>query len=330
MTIEADAYCRDPFLTSYGGNLITQRLTERYGRKYTDYRAFWDRADNYEAPDFPLNLELDLISACNLKCRQCLRADDLVGDYKEYLINKKKLSLDQVVTVMDECRANGLPSVNIGGSGEPMLHPQFLEICAAIMERDVMELRIISNGTCLSEDVAKTLIDLQAHMLSVSIDAQTEETYHNIRGRREMFDKVVENVKRFLRLREEAKSVFPLLRVTFVRQPLNDFETEAFIAYWHGLADLVDIQVYCDYRSTDYRTDFSCTQPWKRLIVYPDLEVGPCCGFPGIGIRVGDLKSDNLLSIWNGSKLASFRELVKNRRYPLECLKCQGTRIDIC
>ena len=111
-------YNNDVYTRSYNADVIRTALIQRYGRRYLDYREAWAKSEKFELLPFPINLVFDLINVCNLKCPMCLRSEDLIKDYPELLDSKEKLSLEQVVAALDEGYQYGLPSVNIGGSGE--------------------------------------------------------------------------------------------------------------------------------------------------------------------------------------------------------------------
>ena len=318
-------YCKNPYLKSYGVDNMVDKMTHRYGARYVNYRKRWKAAEDFNAPDFPVNLEFDLIDACTLNCPQCLRSPDMLPGYKDYLGKGTKLQYEHIVRLLDEGWKYQLPSVNIGGSGEPMLHPDLLKICKSIMDHEILELRIISNGTRLTGKIAEGLVEQQVHFLSISIDAFSSETYGKVRGDPKSYQEVVDNVMTFLALREKRKSEFPMLRVTFVQQSNNNHEVKSFVDYWSSRADLVDVQTYSDYRKTDLGKDFACNQPWKRLAIYADGHVVPCCGFPGIVFDLGNIKEQSLHDMWVGEKMKAFRFALIAKRFPAPCLRCMGS-----
>jgi radical SAM protein with 4Fe4S-binding SPASM domain len=325
----AGEYCKNQYLKSYGVQNMVDKMTRRYGQGYLDYRKRWSMAEGLNAPEFPVNLELDLIDACTLSCPQCLRSPDLLPEYKDFLGKGSRLEYEQIATLMDEGQQYALPSVNIGGSGEPMLHPDFLKICRTIMDHEILELRIISNGTRLTKKIAEDLIDQQVHFLSISIDAALSQTYGQVRGKPEMYQRVVDNVNYFLSLRQKLNSEFPMLRVTFVRQEKNNHEAATFIDYWSSKADLVDMQTYSDFRKNKLKKDFDCNQPWKRLAIYADGHVAPCCGFPGIVFNMGSVYEQPLRDIWLGDKMKRIRQSLVEKKFPAPCLKCMGSLIEL-
>ena len=319
-------YQLDPYTQTYNANIVRDTLSRRYGQRYLDYREQWDRSERFEVMPFPLNLVFDLINVCNLKCPMCLRSEDLIVDYPELKLSKEKLTVDEVVMALDEGAEHGLPSVNIGGSGECTLHPDFLEFCRATMDRNVMELRIISNGIRLTPEISEGLIDMQATMMSVSIDAFSAETYGKVRGKPAQYEQVLENIRTFLELRRRRHSVFPLLRVTFVPQPANKHETAAYVDHWRTVADMVDVQVHQAYGAKSFSGDFECSDPFRRLNIWASKKVGPCCGFPGIDYDMGTFGKETLMAIWNGEPMRQIRREMLDRTYRAPCLRCQGSR----
>lgn len=316
----------DKFTTSIGISKIVAMLEERHGERYSLYRQAWENASRGILPDFPLNLIFDLIDSCNLKCPQCLRSPDLLDDYKGYIGTQGVLTLDDISRVLDECAEKGLASVNIGGGGECLLHPDFTTIVAKIMAIDPCELRIISNGLRLNRDVAECLIDQQAHMISVSIDAHSSETFEKVRGKASYYPQIVENVLNFVQLRKRRASAWPLLRVSFVKQPDNLYEEKDFVAFWQQHVDLIDVQAYHDFRSTNYSRNFECNEPFKRLTLWSHGGAGPCCGFPGVVYKVGDFRKQSLHEIWHGAPIREIRRQMLDADYQQPCLQCQGTR----
>jgi hopanoid biosynthesis associated radical SAM protein HpnH len=74
---------------------------------------------------FPLIVELEPLFACNLECNGCGKIQFPTE------ILRKRLSVEQAVGAIEECRA---PMVSIAG-GEPLLHPQIDEMTKALLDR---------------------------------------------------------------------------------------------------------------------------------------------------------------------------------------------------
>lgn len=328
MSLSAEKqYSSDPFTKNYGADRISEMLYKRYGQRYLDYRKDWERAGPDWLPDYPINLVFDLVDKCNLACPQCLRAPDLIKDYDGFIGTRKYLPLGTIKKILDESAAHGLASINIGGSGECTLHPDFIEICQAVTDIDVCEFRIITNGLRLKGEVAEALIDMQAHMLSISIDGFSPETFAQSRGKAHRYQDVVDNTVAFAELKRKRGAEWPLLRVSFVEQRSNRHETRDFVEFWSNYADMIDVQSYHDFRQTEgFNDQFECTEPFKRLTVWAYGGAGPCCGFPGIVYNVGDFAQQSIHEIWHGTKMDNIRAMMISKAYQLPCLQCQGTR----
>jgi radical SAM protein with 4Fe4S-binding SPASM domain len=321
-------YGVDVYTKTYGRDRVFTALAGRYGDRYLRYRDAWRKAGPDWHPDFPLNIIFDLVDRCNQVCPQCLRAPDLITDYDGFLGTKRVLPYEVISGILDECGASGLPSINFGGSGECTLHPDFIRICQKVMDIDVCEFRIITNGLRLKDDIAEALIDMQAHIVSVSIDAFSSETYAISRGNASQYQPVVDNVIAFAE-RKRARGVsWPLLRVSFVKQDGNAHEADQFADFWSQYADMVEIQSFSDYRMEEgFNNDFECMQPFQRMIVWAYGGAGPCCGFPGIVYNIGDYQQQTISEIWHGEAMESMRQMMRTKNYEPACQQCMGTRV---
>jgi uncharacterized Fe-S cluster-containing radical SAM superfamily protein len=320
-------YGVDRYTKTFGRDRIVDMLTARHGQRYLDYRAAWRKAGPDWLPDYPLNVIFDLVDRCNQACPQCLRAPDLIKDYSGFLGTRKAIPHETVQRIMEESARHGLPSVNIGGGGEGTLHPDFLKICRTILDAGVCELRVITNGLRLQGDIVEGLIDLQVHIVSISIDAFSPESYKISRGSAKQYQTVVDNVRGLVEAKRRRGSEWPLVRLSFCEQMGNRHETNAFVEFWSQYADMVEIQSFMDFRkSSDFDNDFECLQPFQRLMVWAYGGAGPCCGFPGIVYNVGDYAQRSVYDIWHGPEMEAMRTMMRTREYERPCLQCLGTR----
>ena len=325
--LERKPYSNDPYTANYGTDRIRQALGERYGERYFKYREDWNRAGFNWLPDYPINLVLDLVDKCNLACPQCLRAPDLIKDYGGFIGTKKYLATDTVIKVLHESKEYNLPSINIGGSGECTLHPDFVKICDEVMKIDPCEFRIITNGLRLQGDTAVAMVDLGVHMLSISIDGMSPQSFGATRGKAHRYQQVVDNAVAFAELKAKRNAKFPLLRVSFVEQDGNRHEREDFIRFWSDYADMIDVQAFHNFRQDKgFDETFECDEPFKRITVWAYGGAGPCCGFPGIVYNVGDFEKRTIHDIWHGPEIERIRQMMRTKDYELPCLQCQGTR----
>ena len=72
------------------------------------------------------------------------------------------------------------PTIHLGGYGEPMSHPDFLQMVRLAKETGA-RVEMTTNGTLLNADMAAALIELNLDRMVVSIDGVTPESYGQVR-----------------------------------------------------------------------------------------------------------------------------------------------------
>ncbi|HLI62147.1 MAG TPA: radical SAM protein [Terriglobales bacterium] len=126
----------------------------------------------------PVTLQVEITSACNLKCKMCIN---------HAATNPKlwPLSAHMDAPVWEKLRP-ALPHVEnlfFMGSGEVFTHPKFL---GYLEEADRLGVRtdFSTNGQLLDSDAIDRLAALQnLSRIAVSVDSPDPEIYHRIRGR---------------------------------------------------------------------------------------------------------------------------------------------------
>ena len=297
-------------------------LYEKYGDKFVQYRKAWqDAAESKYSPPFPLEIGFELSNYCNLSCEMCYLS------VRNNIPDKKRIDLDIIRKVMEESKHHNLPAVKIGSNAEAFMHPQIVEIIDLILSYDIMDVFLITNGTLLSEKIAKIIVEKELARLSISLDAATEETFKKIRGA--SLAEVEANIHRVIELKKKHNSPLPYIRVTFAKQESNIHEMEAFLEKWQGKADCIDFQDCLDYGNVDElkdikNTDFTCSQPFQRVRVDECGNVYPCCTYYQKYHKLGNLKDHSLAELWNGKQANALRESFASKTQSLACKNCFG------
>jgi SynChlorMet cassette radical SAM/SPASM protein ScmF len=136
------------------------------------------------APSLPegvpalMSFYLYLTSGCNLRCRHCWIAPQFTpegpapGEY---------LPLDLLRKAVQEAKPLGLAHAKLTG-GEPMLHPQFVEI-VDYLSAEGLALDMETNGTLVDAPLARHLKEhTRLGFVSVSIDGPNAEVHDDLRG----------------------------------------------------------------------------------------------------------------------------------------------------
>ncbi|MBK7897257.1 MAG: radical SAM protein [Candidatus Promineifilaceae bacterium] len=149
---------------------------------------------------------------CNIDCRTCMR--------QNWDVTLGKMSA-KTFAAIEASLAELTPPVTVmfGGIGEPLLHPQTADMIAAVKALG-FRAEMITNGTLLTERRAKQLIEAGLDLLWVSIDGSSPESYADVRLGAEL-PRVLENLRRFRRLRRPAHRPTPEIGIAFVAMQRN-------------------------------------------------------------------------------------------------------------
>jgi radical SAM protein with 4Fe4S-binding SPASM domain len=160
-----------------------------------------------EDPPLPSHLQLEITSACNLRCMMCLvryrpPVNKLAGAMRPELFHRL---VDEVPT---------LNRLTLQGLGEPLLSPYLMEMVGAAVARRIT-VGFNTNATLLNRRRAAELVDSRVDWLHVSLDGAGAAAYEAIRDGAD-FDAVVANLAGLVEVKRAAGSATPWIRVVFV------------------------------------------------------------------------------------------------------------------
>jgi radical SAM protein with 4Fe4S-binding SPASM domain len=164
------------------------------------------------APPPPQALQVEVTSACNLRCAMCLVR------YRPP-VNKitGAMPLAMFRRLLDDLP--GLRQLTLQGLGEPLLAPDLLAMIRYAKRRGI-RVGFNSNATLLSPRRAAELVDSGLDWLHVSLDGADAETFQAIRDGAS-FDTVVTNLAGLADAKRAAGSTTPWIRVVFVAMRRN-------------------------------------------------------------------------------------------------------------
>lgn len=178
-------------------------------------------------------LYIEITTICNLDCQMCIRRawDEPTGH----------MPLAKIRELMSEIsRWPEPPTIHLSGYGEPMAHPDFLEI-VRLGKAAGARMELTTNGTLLTADTASALVDLDLDRLIVSIDAASPEQYEDIRVK-SSYTQVIENLRRLrlIKLRRKSRLGGPRVGIAFVamRQNIADLPQLPWLATYIGAQEI--------------------------------------------------------------------------------------------
>ena len=145
-------------------------------KTYNDYRKYWSKAISAETlTNFPLHLDIELTSDCNLKCKMCWQYKD------PNAFPRGMMNFSLFKKLIDEGVKNGLCAIKLQSRGEAMMHPKIFEYSKYAKDKGIMDIHLTTNGTLfLKKGRIDKLFDSGIDKLIFSIDDAHDESIDEI------------------------------------------------------------------------------------------------------------------------------------------------------
>lgn len=172
----------------------------------------------------PVCLYLETTNRCNLLCETCPRTF-------EELEPPADMSWELFTKIVDQYP--NISRVVLHGIGEPMMVAELPAMVRYLKARGTYVL-FNTNGTLMREKKSRELIEAGLDELRISLDAAEPKTFEMVRGR-DLFDRIVSNVKSFVALKKEMGADKPRLSLwlTGLRETMQ--QLPAFIQLAHEI-----------------------------------------------------------------------------------------------
>ena len=211
--------------------------------------------------------------------------------------------------------------------GEPTLHPRFVEMIAFAKSAGVTTVQVFTNGISMDEALARRTLATELDMIEFSVHGHTQ-TYEALM-RNQQFEHVVENILRFVRLRDELAKPTKVV-VSAVDQPGFQIDKEAHRQFWSSRVDQVILRPYhswgnripCDVDGEAIRRH-PCPQLWTRLTIGPTGQILYC--FNSWNEAESDVvvnlmeREVTISGVWQSSTYAHVRAAHLAGHYTLNC-----------
>lgn len=285
--------------------------------KYWEYRKKWSEyPKKMYAGDYPLHLDIETTNVCNLLCGMCPRTIQIDnGTYADI----GTMNMDMYKRMIDEGSENGLCSVKLSFLGEPLLDNHICERIKYAKDHGIEEVMFNSNATMLTEEMSHNILESGIDSIYFSVDSTSREIFNRIRKGAD-YDTVVENIKNFVKIKDEGEYQHVQTRVSMTVMPSNEHEVEGFKNFWLPIVGIVGFGEWVEHCATsatyeDYNPDFVCSQPFQRITILWDGICTPCCVDDGRGYILGDVNKSTVKEIWNGERYKKLRNAQITGRY---------------
>lgn len=157
---------------------------------------------------------------CNLNCRTCVRNawEEPLGRMSEAIFNRFMEGIRQF---------DNPPTIFFGGLGEPLFHPQIIEMVAEAKQAGC-RVELITNGTLLAGQLSQGLVEAGLDLLWVSLDGADPDSYADVRLGAAL-PQIIQNVESFHALRRTIDNGKPEIGIAFVAMRRNIGELPAVL-----------------------------------------------------------------------------------------------------
>ncbi len=240
---------------------VQNELRRSRGKRwaYLVNRYQWTQYPKHrKVPSFPLNIDIEVSSKCQIKCVHCFRQymDIRENDFMPLEMYKK---------IVKECGEHGLFTLKFSMRGEPLLHPDIVEMVDFAKRSGVKEVWINTNGGVITEDLARGLMRANVDWITMSFDGLGEH-YEKIRTPLKYEDSLAK-LKILRKVRDEL-GANTLLNVQSIWSAI-EHDPMAYISLMKSIVDRVayNPDMHFDHINCVPDPKFVCPRLWQRLCI---------------------------------------------------------------
>jgi MoaA/NifB/PqqE/SkfB family radical SAM enzyme len=285
---------------------IKPTATPRFG--------FYDRLK----AEFPSQILVDVAEVCNLACIHCphpefKKSEHYTASYLDPALNTK---------LVEEVRNHGqgfTQYIRYASAGEPLVHPAIYDMLDYACARSGVMVTLTTNGTTMVEKRIERLITAGVHVIDVSIDALTPETYAKVRVGGDL-NVTRANTLKLIEMSRQRRSRTKVV-VSYVETPQNTHEAAGFDAFWKSAgADYVVIRRL--HSCSGAKVEFAalrrkenlqvrrrpCLYPWERIVLNPRGDLAFCPSDWVHGSYIADYRGTTIKDTWQSEFYRRLRE----------------------
>jgi len=292
---------------------------------YLENRRQWMEYPRQQyVADYPLHVDIELSSVCNLRCPMCYT---ITEEFKKK-VNARLMDYDLFTRIVDECAAGDVYSIRLSLRGESFLHPRIVDCIGYAKQKGIREVSTLTNGFKLDEKMFERIMEVGIDWITISFDG-LGETYERIRCPAK-FERAREKIANYAQIKRQAGRIKPVIKVQSILPAIQD-DPRAFYEVFAPITDMVSANPLIDYLQNDdpstivYQENFSCPQLYQRLVVGADGLAMMCANDEENECVAGDANRQTIHEIWHGPEIQKARLSHKRGRGVVDyniCAKC--------
>jgi len=285
-------------------HVLTQRgLSPFEIERYREYRKKWEEYPLQKLLEpFPLHLDIEATSACNLKCPFCITTH---ANFKNGLMKYEVFK-----AIIDEGSEKGLYAIKLNWRGESLIHPKLPEMISYAKTKGIIDVFLNTNATLLTKDKARRLIEAGIDRIIISFEGYEKEFYESQRVGA-VFEETVENIKNLMSIKRTLDKSLPWVRIQTVLLEELKGKIEQYSQYWAEIVDevaCIDLKNEVD-RVAVGKSDWVCPQLWQRLTISWDGQILPCVNDHFCKMSLGNVRDNSIEECWRSEQLTEMRQI---------------------
>ena len=289
---------------------FTAKLAKGWEEEYREYRRLWEELPRLrQVSDYPLLVDLETVSRCNLACPMCPTVTDEFIDKRVKPFKKGLLKYDLIEKVIAEV-AGKIYSLRLSWIGEPSLHPRLVDAVKLAKDNGIKEVSFLTNGYRLHMDYFIQLAEAGVDLITISIDGMGE-TYNEIR-KPLIFEETLQKLQDIAAYKKEKGLDKPLIKIQGVWPAIRE-TPEEFYNTFLPITDLIAFNPLIDYLHKDsdivYEDNFACPQHYQRVVIGSNGRAAMCSSDDFMDIDIGDVSHQSIHEIWHGEKFRNVRSV---------------------
>tara|TARA_B100000700_G_C15063326_1_gene867556 strand:+ start:5846 stop:6970 length:1125 start_codon:yes stop_codon:yes gene_type:complete len=290
---------------------FTRKLSFGWEKEYKEYRRLWNELPKKGiVREYPLLIDLETVSRCNLKCPMCPTITDDFINRRVKPFQKGQMDLDLMTRIINEV-AGQIYSLRLSWIGEPTLNKHLIDAIKLAKKKNIKEVSFLTNGYKLKEKYFLKLLDAGIDLITISIDGMGAN-YNKIRYPLK-FDETVKKLEFIQNYKEKNNLIKPLIKIQGVWPAIREYP-EKFYNLFVPITDLIAFNPLIDYLHNDdesdivYENNFACPQHYQRLTIGSSGIATMCSNDDMMYVTTGNSRHQTVYDIWHGEKLNKIRK----------------------
>jgi len=148
-----------------------------------------------------------LTEGCNLACKHCW----LSPKYQNGKNIFPSLPLNTIKSIIEQGKHLGLTDVKLTG-GEPLMHPDIINILKYFQSDRKINLSIETNGILCTPEIAREIALCHNPFVSVSLDGADELKHEWVRGIKGCYNATIDGIKNLVNVNIKPQIIFTIMR----------------------------------------------------------------------------------------------------------------------